>query len=135
MTATSRKPAAPFWLAVAIVTSVLAYPVLFGPAVWTTARGYVDRKLVERVYGPVLSAGFGGPLQVRRTIAWWGSWGISYGQSASFDIGRGDSCWLSFWGPDDPEYRMGCTLHSMGTDGGGWYEFQPPWEAKQSPRN
>jgi len=102
-----RKPGAAFWAALLLVLAPVVWVIGFGPAVWLTAAGCLDREVVEHAYRPILSAAVNGPETIQGVIAWWGSLGIGRGRGASFDIGNPD-WWLSFWGSAGPGgARMG----------------------------
>jgi len=96
-----------------LVLAPVVWALGFGPAVWLTAEGCLDREVVERAYGPILSAAVGGPEAIREAISWWGSLGVRRGRLACFDIGlpKNGDVWLDFFGPGEPfGVRMGLEL-------------------------
>ena len=43
-----QKSTAGVWITVALVAVLVGYPLSFGPAIWLTARGKLDKPVVER---------------------------------------------------------------------------------------
>lgn len=73
---TDRKPAAAAWATGILVATCLLYGVSFGPAVWLSARGYVNREIVEYAYRPLLWECNNGREPVATALHWWASFGI-----------------------------------------------------------
>jgi len=90
MTSDRKKPTTGFWITVALVAVLLAYPLSFGPACWIESRFLPDGSINSRfsgVYRPLLRVVNGGALP-----PWWQSTLFSYANLAadskhSADIG------------------------------------------------
>jgi len=54
MTSDRQHPSAAFWITVALVAVLLAYPLSFGPACWLTSRTGIGAPLVPTVYCPLI---------------------------------------------------------------------------------
>ncbi len=77
-----NKPSTGFWIAVALVVVLAAYPLSFGPACWITSRAEHGAELVPIVYRPVtwgLSVGSTSVLD--RVILWYARIGAARGWS------------------------------------------------------
>jgi hypothetical protein len=49
-----KKPTASFWITVALVAVLVAYPLTFGPACWLAARTQIDRgEMFQNAYWPL----------------------------------------------------------------------------------
>jgi len=84
-----RQPSAIVVATIVLVAAVLLYPVSFGPAVWLTARGHVQKSTVESVYWPMIWAAGHGPSPLRRAALWWGSIGVPAAEEVVFVYGHG----------------------------------------------
>lgn len=117
MTRERAKPGAA-WLMLAIVVAVVLYPVLFGPVVWLTSRGYIHRKVVEWAYDPILPKALDGPQPVRAAIEWWGSLGIPRERATSFNFVEpdGTTLWVAFCGPVTTASGFRMTIRSFPPD-------------------
>jgi hypothetical protein len=49
-----KKPTAGFWIAVALLVALVAYPISFGPACWITSRADRGQNLLPVMYWPIL---------------------------------------------------------------------------------
>jgi hypothetical protein len=77
---TPHKPAAGFWITVALVAVLVAYPLSWGPACWGWERGWVNDEPLAIVYLPIERSFWNFPKPVRRAMIWW----------AILDVLRGD---------------------------------------------
>ena len=68
----SRMPTAGFWITVALVTVLLAYPISLGPACWISSRQRTSRsaEIVSYIYAPAIRACSRCPKFVL-DFAWW----------------------------------------------------------------
>ena len=49
-----KKPTAGFWITVALVAALVAYPLSFGPACWITSRMSVETSAIGVIYRPIV---------------------------------------------------------------------------------
>ena len=56
MTSDRKHPSAGFWLTVALVAVLVAYPLSFGPACWISSRTGIGVFTIPSAYRPVLWA-------------------------------------------------------------------------------
>jgi hypothetical protein len=70
-----RKTSAGLWVVVTLVALFLAYPALFGPAVWLTSREFLPRKPVVAVYWPMVSLCFNDPKTIATPLRWYAQLG------------------------------------------------------------
>lgn len=74
MVSPARKPSAGFWITVALVVALLAYPLSFGPACWITSRVNLDGSWVNAPYRPILLAWYRTPEPIKRAITSYAEW-------------------------------------------------------------
>ncbi len=80
-----KKPTSGFWITVALVGVLAAYPLSFGPAVWLTGRRYFRESTVTSFYWPVLwSTAHAQALE--KAVDWWGSLWVPNGESVTLMI-------------------------------------------------
>jgi hypothetical protein len=69
-----RKPPVGFWIIVALVALLVAYPLSTGPADWMRAHGWLSQgtvKTLDRFYSPLPWTYKNSPALVRRGIDWY----------------------------------------------------------------
>lgn len=71
-----RKPTTGFWITVALVTMLLAYPLSFGPACWISARLETSEMFVDYWFQPILRTMVHGPLWFKRLGLWYSAFGV-----------------------------------------------------------
>ena len=81
-----KKPGVAFWATVAVVVVLVAYPLSFGPAIWTTAHFSICHPFVERAYWPILWTICYGPSSIGNLLLRWGDIGVTSGEFAIFDV-------------------------------------------------
>jgi len=75
LTTSNRKhPSVAFWLTVALVAAIVAYPLSFGPACWLALRGSLPKQPTARLYKPLIAATFNCPKPVRQTLRKYAEW-------------------------------------------------------------
>jgi hypothetical protein len=82
MTCPRKHPSVAFWITVALVAVLVAYPLSFGPACWGWERGWVSDRSLAIVYLPIERLFWNFPKPVRRAIIWWGNFGCASGGCA-----------------------------------------------------
>jgi hypothetical protein len=80
-----KKPSAGFWITV-VLAVVVAYPLSFGPAVWLAARGAIPETAIKFAYWPLLCQRVHLKNSWGAFIRWYGSLGISSGQTVVFVV-------------------------------------------------
>jgi hypothetical protein len=88
---TSLRPTTGFWITVAAVAVLVAYPLSFGPAcsVLSSTNGAdydATRESMERIFFPVLWASACGPKPVRRAIKWYGCFWLPRWRFLDFEV-------------------------------------------------
>jgi hypothetical protein len=80
--APDRKPSAAFWIAVALVVALVAYPLSFGPACWLSEwirlPSFADRGL-RRIYCPLANYAIGESNPAAMALRWWSCLGAKHG--------------------------------------------------------
>ena len=76
-----KKPSAGFWIAVALVVALVAYPLSFGPACWISERTGIGTSALSLTYQPMLR------IWMRRdragsTVNWYARLGMRTGLCA-----------------------------------------------------
>jgi hypothetical protein len=64
-----KKGGAAFWLTVAMVAALIAYPVLFGPACYLCEKNLLSQKVAWVMFRPMTWLARTGPAPVSRLIA------------------------------------------------------------------
>ena len=72
-----------FWIIAGLVGLLAGYPLSFGPAIWLTARGYVNESTVQPVYLPFMLA-TEEPEWLESAVTWWGSLGVQDDKAVTF---------------------------------------------------
>ena len=54
MTPDRKKPAAGFWITVALVVVLVGYPISFGPACWLTYHDCIGIETLQLTHAPIL---------------------------------------------------------------------------------
>jgi hypothetical protein len=89
-----RKPTAGFWITVALVAVLVAYPLSFGPACWATSRTNCSVDILETFYQPILREAFSETEWIAICVRWYA------GLAAAPNWHIRDGCFTEdcFWG-------------------------------------
>jgi hypothetical protein len=69
------KPTAGFWITVALVAVLVAYPLSFGPACWIVSRINDDEQYFQALYWPIGAMALQAD-SVERLVRWYGELAI-----------------------------------------------------------
>ncbi len=86
--------------ATALAAALVGYLLMFGPAIWLSARGYLTHRILTTAYWPVLWGCATGPDPVREIGVGYGSLGIADDGSTTIVICRpnGELAYVTFSG-------------------------------------
>ncbi len=88
-----KKPTAGFWITVAVVAVLVAYPLSFGPACWITSRCSIQGDWLLVVYRPMLWLLKNGPDFLFYALSWYSLVGVADGWG--WEIDNADH-WVAF---------------------------------------
>jgi len=92
-----KRPGSWPWVVAVLIGLPVLYVATFGPAVWSTARGHLDRPIVERAYWPLLWTIVYGPEAASTPLKWWASLAIPPGDWADFHVDDSGSGFVCFF--------------------------------------
>lgn len=95
MTSPRKHPSVAFWITVALVVVLVAYPLSLGPACWITSRTGRGASALGTIYAPILSVAKTFP-KMGECIRWYSAVGAAVGWewTAENEWMRND---LMFW--------------------------------------
>jgi len=93
-----EKPTFGFWVTIALVTVLVAYPLSFGPACWLVSCDGLPRLGTARFYRPIVCIANAESRPVSEILRWYaGHWDAEIAACEVFDVSTSTAAEMGWW--------------------------------------